>query len=94
MFKPTSFGSVYFDYGTSFNPSIQGISDVLRRHGSLEGALADGRFPTIADDLRLYRRVAAMDPSAPLPELALRVGGYVISAAHHCTKYAPLKSAE
>jgi 5'-3' exonuclease len=45
-------------------------ADVLRRHGSLEQALADGRFPNIADDLRLYRRIATMDASAPLPPLA------------------------
>jgi DNA polymerase-1 len=45
-------------------------ADVLRRHGSLEAALADGRFPTVADDLRLYRRIATMDASAPLPPLA------------------------
>jgi DNA polymerase-1 len=45
-------------------------ADVLRRHGSLERALADGRFPNVADDLRLYRRIATMDASAPLPPLA------------------------
>jgi DNA polymerase I len=44
-------------------------AEVLKRHGSLEQALADGRFPTIADDLLLYRRVATMDAEAPLPEL-------------------------
>jgi DNA polymerase-1 len=44
-------------------------ADVLARHGSLEQALADGRFPQIADDLRLYRRIATMDTGAPLPEL-------------------------
>jgi DNA polymerase I len=44
-------------------------ADVLKQHGSLEQALADGRFPTIADDLRLYRRIATMDADAPLPPL-------------------------
>jgi DNA polymerase-1 len=44
-------------------------ADVLKQHGSLEQALADGRFPAIADDLRLYRRIATMDPEAPLPKL-------------------------
>ena len=44
-------------------------ADILRQHGSLEGALADGRFPGIADDLRLYLRIARMDAGAPLPEL-------------------------
>jgi DNA polymerase-1 len=44
-------------------------ADVLRQHGSLEQALADGRFPHDAENLRLYRRIATMDASAPLPEL-------------------------
>lgn len=42
---------------------------VLREHGSLEGALAAGRFAAQADALRLYRRIATMDASAPLPAL-------------------------
>src|SRR4029079_12684448 len=44
-------------------------ADILRRYGSLEAALADGRFPNVADDLRLYRRIATMDAHAPLPPL-------------------------
>jgi DNA polymerase I len=44
-------------------------ADILRRHGSLEQALADGRFAPIADELRLYRQIATMDADAPLPEL-------------------------
>ena len=44
-------------------------ADILRQHGSLERALADGRFPTIADDLRLYLQIARMDTKAPLPKL-------------------------
>ena len=42
---------------------------VLNEYGSLEAALAAGRFAPIADDLRLYRRIATMDADAPLPEL-------------------------
>ena len=42
---------------------------MLKQHGSLEQALADGRFSTIADELRLYRRIATMDAAAPLPRL-------------------------
>ena len=45
-------------------------ADVLKQHGSLDQALADGRFPAIADDLRLYRSIATMDATAPLPKLA------------------------
>ena len=44
-------------------------ADVLKQHGSLEQALAAGRFPQLADELRLYRSVATMDASAPLPPL-------------------------
>jgi len=42
---------------------------VLHEHGSLEAALAAGRFSAQADELRLFRRIATMDASAPLPEL-------------------------
>ncbi|HEU0318726.1 MAG TPA: 5'-3' exonuclease H3TH domain-containing protein, partial [Solirubrobacteraceae bacterium] len=45
-------------------------ADILRQHGSLERALDEGRFPMIADDLRLYLRIARMDAGAPLPALA------------------------
>jgi DNA polymerase-1 len=44
-------------------------AEVLKQHGSLAQALADGRFPLIADDLLLYRSIATMDASAPLPPL-------------------------
>jgi DNA polymerase I len=44
-------------------------ADLLRRYGTLEEALADGRFAPQAEDLRLYRRIASMDASAPLPPL-------------------------
>jgi DNA polymerase-1 len=42
---------------------------VLRQHGTLEDALAAGRFSAEAEDLRLYRRIATVDASAPLPPL-------------------------
>ncbi|MGZ4290181.1 MAG: 5'-3' exonuclease, partial [Gaiellaceae bacterium] len=44
-------------------------ADVLKQHGSLAQALADGRFPQIADELLLYRDIATMDANAPLPDL-------------------------
>jgi exodeoxyribonuclease-3 len=47
----------------------QGAADVIRRHGSLEAALAAGRFAALADRLRLFRSIATMDPKAPLPPL-------------------------
>ena len=42
---------------------------LLRRYGSLENLLAEGRFKQIAEELRLYRRIATMDKSAPIPPL-------------------------
>jgi DNA polymerase-1 len=42
---------------------------ILQEHPTLEDALAAGRFSAEAEDLRLYRRIAALDASAPLPPL-------------------------
>jgi DNA polymerase-1 len=42
---------------------------ILRKYGSLEKALAAGRFTSEADKLRLYRSIATMDKKAPLPPL-------------------------
>jgi DNA polymerase I len=56
-------------------PGARGVgpkkaADVLREHGSLEAALEAGRFSAEAEDLRLYRRIATVDASAPIPPLA------------------------
>jgi exodeoxyribonuclease III len=48
----------------------KGAADLLKRHGTLEAILAAGLFPTQADDLRLFRSIATMNPKAPLPPLA------------------------
>src|SRR5205807_5568634 len=45
-------------------------ADVLREYGSLDAALEAGRFSSEAEDLRLYRRMATLDASAPLPSLS------------------------
>jgi DNA polymerase I len=45
----------------------KGAADLLRRYPTLEDALSNGRFPTQADELRRYRRIALMDSSAPIP---------------------------
>jgi exodeoxyribonuclease-3 len=45
-------------------------AQLLRRYGSLSAALEAGLFQTQADKLRLYRLIATMDASAPLPSLA------------------------
>jgi DNA polymerase I len=55
-------------------PGAKGVgprtaADLLARYGTLEAALADGRFEAVAGDLRVYRHIATMDPEAPLPEL-------------------------
>jgi exodeoxyribonuclease-3 len=47
----------------------QGAADVIRKHGSLEAALKAGRFPALAEQLRLFRSIATMDATAPLPPL-------------------------
>lgn len=58
-------------------PGARGVgpktaANLLKEFGTLEGVLAAGRFAPFADDLRLYRRIAEMDASAPLPELGAR----------------------
>jgi DNA polymerase-1 len=55
-------------------PGARGIgpkkaAEILGEHGTLEAALAAGRFAAEAEDLRLYRRIATVDASAPLPSL-------------------------
>jgi len=47
----------------------KGAANLLRRYGSLEAALAQGSFAAQAEKLRLYRSIATMDASAPLPPL-------------------------
>ena len=44
-------------------------ADLLRQYGSLEEAIDAGRFAALAEELRLYRRIASPDASAPLPPL-------------------------
>jgi len=55
-------------------PGAKGVgpktaASILAEYGSLEGALAAGRFGAQQEELRLYRRIATMDASAPLPSL-------------------------
>ena len=46
-----------------------GAATLLERYGSLDAALAAGRFPALAEQLRLFREIATMDHKAPLPPL-------------------------
>jgi DNA polymerase-1 len=55
-------------------PGARGVgaktaASLLHRYPDLEAMLADGRFPQQADELRLYRRIATMDATAPLPDV-------------------------
>ena len=55
-------------------PGARGVgaktaASLLAQYGSLEAALAEGRFAAEAEALRLYRHVATMDREAPLPAL-------------------------
>jgi DNA polymerase I len=47
----------------------KGAAALLKKYGTLEKALADSRLAGQAKQLRLYRKIATMDASAPLPAL-------------------------
>jgi DNA polymerase-1 len=56
-------------------PGARGIgpktaASLLGRYGTLEAVLEDGRFSAQREELLLYRRIATMDASAPLPSIA------------------------
>ena len=56
-------------------PGARGIgpkkaAEILRQYRTLEDVLAAGRFEAEAEDLRLYRRIAQLDASAPRPPLS------------------------
>jgi DNA polymerase I len=55
-------------------PGAKGVgpktaATILKQHGTLEAALEAGRFPKQREELLLYRRIASLDASAPLPPL-------------------------
>jgi DNA polymerase I len=47
----------------------KGAADLLRKYGTLEDILAAGRLVEQSEMLRLYKSIATMDASAPLPTL-------------------------
>jgi DNA polymerase-1 len=47
----------------------KGAAALLRKYPTLEDAFADGQLTSQAEALRLYRHIATMDPTAPLPAL-------------------------
>jgi len=55
-------------------PGAKGVgpktaASLLAQYGDLESMLNDGRFAAQAEELRMYRRMATLDASAPLPPL-------------------------
>ena len=55
-------------------PGARGVgpktaANLLAQYGTLEAMLEDGRFDAQAEELRIYRRMATLDASAPLPPL-------------------------
>jgi DNA polymerase-1 len=56
-------------------PGARGVGEktaasLLAQYGSLDAMLAAGRFAAQAEELLLFRRIATLDASAPLPSLA------------------------
>jgi hypothetical protein len=47
----------------------EGSRTAVAPHGTREQAIAEGRFVGEADQLKLYKKLATMDPTAPLPSL-------------------------
>ncbi len=67
-------------------PGARGIgartaANLLRQYDTLEGVLADGRFAEQAEALMLYKRIATMDPAAPLPALDDQTPTWATAAA-------------
>jgi exodeoxyribonuclease-3 len=58
----------------------KGASDLLRRYGTLDGVLDAGRFPAQAKMLWLYRSIATMDASAPLPSMANQTPTWAVAS--------------
>jgi len=55
-------------------PGAKGVgpktaASLLAQYGTLEAMLEEGRFAAQAEELRMYRRMATLDASAPLPPL-------------------------
>ena len=55
-------------------PGAKGVgpktaASLLAQYGDVESMLNDGRFAAQAEELRMYRRMATLDASAPLPPL-------------------------
>ena len=68
-------------------PGARGIgpkkaAELLAQYSTLEAMLDAGRFTAEADALRLYREIATLDRSAPLPPLPDVTPDWGAAAAH------------
>jgi DNA polymerase-1 len=48
----------------------KGAADLVRRYGSLDAMIAAGRFVAQAKELQLFRWIATINASAPIPRLS------------------------
>ena len=67
-------------------PGARGVgaktaASLLAQYGSLDALLDDGRFSQEADALRLYRSIATLNPSAPIPAIPDRQPDWRAGAA-------------
>jgi 5'-3' exonuclease len=67
-------------------PGARGIgakraADLLGTYGTLDTMLEEGRFAAEADALRLFRRLATLDATAPMPPLPDKVPDWAGAAA-------------
>jgi len=58
-----------------------GAAALLQKYGSLAAILKAGRFPRLAEELRLYREIATMNRKAPVPRLADQAPTWAKAAA-------------
>ncbi len=59
----------------------KGAAALLHKYATLEDAFADGQFAGQVEQLRLYRRIAAMDATAPIPALPDQTPNWATAAA-------------
>jgi len=59
----------------------KGAATLLQRYGTLERIIAEARLTEQADALKLYKRLATMDPTAPLPALGDQTPDWARAAA-------------
>src|SRR5438034_5391307 len=67
-------------------PGARGVgpktaATLLAQYGPLEAMLAEGRFAAQAEELRMYRRMATLDASAPLPPLRNQIPKWAEASA-------------